>query len=116
MQALNIPKFICWENREEYIIQVTQIYFHNNIWNEMDTTAKLPTVRCFHTRVKVGGNPQCGTRTAEEMHSATHNKPPGVGGWDNEISRVTTAEPRVCPPHKWIRNLISNEQRLGNPV
>ena len=35
--------------REEYIIQVTQIYFHNNIWNEMDTTAKLPTVRCFHT-------------------------------------------------------------------
>ena len=35
--------------REEYIVQVTQIYFHNNIWNEMDTTAKLPTVRCFHT-------------------------------------------------------------------
>ena len=35
--------------REEYIIQVTQIYFHNNIWNEMDTTGKLPTVRCFHT-------------------------------------------------------------------
>ena len=65
------------------------------------------------SRVKVGGNPQCDTRTAEEMHSATHNKPPGVGGWDNEISQVTTAEPRVCPPHKWIRNLISNKQRLG---
>ena len=41
------------------------------------------------------------------------HEPAGVGGWDNEISQVTTAEPRVCPPHKWIRNLISNEQRLG---
>ena len=27
----------------------------------------------------------------------------------NEISQVTTAEPRVCPPHKWIHNLISSK-------